>query len=122
MNGAWRNRSFRNYALTEDFAEGLIELVALGAARPVAIMCAEAVWWRCHRRIVVDHLLSAGHDVVHLMGEGREAPATSTPAARSAPGGKVVYPAGGGSLTCHVATADSRARSLQRHGGRRAYW
>jgi uncharacterized protein (DUF488 family) len=58
----WRNQSFHNYAdyaLSPDFAVALFELRELGRARHVAIMCAEAVWWRCHRRIIADHLISA---------------------------------------------------------------
>lgn len=69
LNAAWRNRSFRNYAdhaLTDTFAEGLAELLALDA--PVAFMCSEAVPWRCHRTIVSDHLVARGHTVTHLMG------------------------------------------------------
>jgi uncharacterized protein (DUF488 family) len=94
-NAAWRNRSFRNYAdyaLTDDFAAGLDELIALAEARPTAMMCAEAVWWRCHRRIVADHLLFRGHEVVHLMGEARAEPARPSPAARPTAAGRVVYP------------------------------
>lgn len=97
LNGAWRNRSFHNYAdyaLSESFADGLAELVRLGEARPVAMMCAEAVWWRCHRRIITDHLINAGHEVVHLMGGGREAPAKLSETARPAPAGQLTYPAG----------------------------
>ncbi len=69
-NTAWRNTSFRNYAdyaLTSDFREGLAELETLAAAGPVAIMCAEAVWWRCHRRIVADYLLVAGVQVFDIV-------------------------------------------------------
>lgn len=69
-NTAWRNTSFRNYAdyaLTSDFREGLAELETLAAARPVAIMCAEAVWWRCHRRIVADYLLVDGVEVFDVV-------------------------------------------------------
>jgi uncharacterized protein (DUF488 family) len=55
-------------------------------------MCAEAVWWRCHRRIIADYLLERGRQVFHLMGEGRVEPARLTPGARGS-GDKVVYPA-----------------------------
>jgi uncharacterized protein (DUF488 family) len=55
-------------------------------------MCAEAVWWRCHRRIIADYLLSRGRDVFHLMGEGRADPARMTPAAAERDG-RLVYPA-----------------------------
>jgi uncharacterized protein (DUF488 family) len=69
-NTVWRNTSFRNYAdyaLTPPFREGLAELLALAAVGPVAIMCAEAVWWRCHRRIVADYLLVADVPVFDLV-------------------------------------------------------
>ncbi|HJU77510.1 MAG TPA: DUF488 domain-containing protein, partial [Sphingomicrobium sp.] len=74
VNGFWENQSFHNYAdyaLSEDFARGLGRLLELADARPTAIMCAEAVWWRCHRRIIADYLLLRGRTVLHLMGGGR---------------------------------------------------
>ena len=95
-NGLWRNDSFHNYAdhaLGETFAAGLNELIDLAEGRRCAMMCAEAVWWRCHRRIVADHLLARGRTVLHLMGEKRVEPAKLTPGAVVADG-KVVYPAG----------------------------
>ena len=55
-------------------------------------MCAEAVWWRCHRRIIADYLLVRGRTVLHLMGKGRVDPARVTPAARRR-NGHLVYPA-----------------------------
>ena len=95
VNATWRNRSFHNYAdyaLSPDFASALDNLVALGETRRLAMMCSEAVWWRCHRRIITDHLLLNGHAVAHLMGSGREEPARPTPGAQRTPEGKVVYP------------------------------
>ena len=94
-NGLWRNDSFHNYAdhaLGEDFAAGLAELLALSEGRRCAMMCAEAVWWRCHRRIVADHLLARGRTVLHLMGEHRVEPAKMTPGAVVREDGKVAYP------------------------------
>lgn len=94
-NGFWTNRSFHNYAdyaLSPDFRAGLAELEALAEGGRCALMCAEAVWWRCHRRIVADYLLADGREVFHLMGEGRAEPARITPAAARAPEG-LVYPA-----------------------------
>ena len=94
-NGFWENRSFHNYAdyaLSEDFARGLDRLLELADARPTAIMCAEAVWWRCHRRIVADYLLLRGRTVLHLMGGGRVEPARMTAAAKEQDG-RLVYPA-----------------------------
>jgi len=84
VNGWWTNRSFHNYAdyaLSEAFRAGLAELETLAAERRVAIMCAEAVWWRCHRRIVADYLLAGGRAVFHLMGDAKVEPAMLTPAA-----------------------------------------
>ena len=96
LNARWRNRSFHNYAdyaLSGEFTSALEELVELGGSRRLAMMCSEAVWWRCHRRIITDYLLLGGHEVVHLMGNGREEPAKVTPGAERTPEGKVVYPA-----------------------------
>lgn len=95
LNGWWQNRSFHNYAdyaLSEAFAAGLRELVALGRTRRIAMMCAEAVWWRCHRRIVADHLLAAGETVFHLMDGDRAEPARLSSGA-SVDQGAVTYPA-----------------------------
>jgi uncharacterized protein (DUF488 family) len=93
VNGWWSNRSFHNYAdhaLSDEFADGLAALVALGRERPVAMMCSEAVWWRCHRRIVADWLIGGGEAVVHLMGEAKLEPARLSEGARVA-GGRVTY-------------------------------
>ena len=94
-NTYWENDSFRNYAdyaLTDGFRDGLDRLRELGRDRRVAIMCAEAVWWRCHRRIIADYLLAAGEAVFHILGPRKIEQATMTPAARGAPGGGLVYP------------------------------
>jgi uncharacterized protein (DUF488 family) len=95
VNGFWENRSFHNYAdyaLSDDFAAGLEELIGIASQRRTAIMCAEAVWWRCHRRIIADYLLTRGLPVLHLMGGGRVEPARVTPAAEERDG-RLVYPA-----------------------------
>ena len=63
-NELWRNRSFHNYAdhaLSPEFADGLGRLLEISAERRCAIMCAEAVWWRCHRRIIADYLIARAH-------------------------------------------------------------
>jgi uncharacterized protein (DUF488 family) len=96
LNGFWQNASFHryaDYALTEGFREGLAELLERGRAERVVVMCAEAVWWRCHRRIIADHLLAAGADVFHLVSSDVPEPASLTPSARPGPGGTIVYPA-----------------------------
>ncbi|HEX7381595.1 MAG TPA: DUF488 domain-containing protein [Nevskiaceae bacterium] len=93
-NAFWENLSFRHYAdyaLTPPFAEGLAQLEAFAARQRCAIMCAEAVWWRCHRRIVTDHLLARGHRVFHIMGPGQIRPASLTRGALAS-GGSVTYP------------------------------
>lgn len=74
VNTGWRNESFRGYAdymQTSQFAEGLSELQALASQGQVAIMCAEAVPWRCHRSLVADALLVRGAIPLHIMGVGR---------------------------------------------------
>ena len=71
VNGFWDNASFHNYAdyaLSPAFAAGLARLRRLGHAQRLAIMCAEAVWWRCHRRIITDSLSAAGESVFHILG------------------------------------------------------
>nr|WP_283255091.1 DUF488 domain-containing protein [Marivita sp. GX14005] len=96
VNAYWRVRSFQNYAdyaMGAEFQAAFRELVALGAERPLALMCAEAVWWRCHRRIITDHLLLKDHAVTHLMAPGRMDAAKATEAARLRRDGVVVYPA-----------------------------
>lgn len=73
-NDGWRVSGFRGYAdhvRTPEFADGLARLEALSARRRVAVMCAEAQWWRCHRRVLADVLVLRGYDVRHLMGDGR---------------------------------------------------
>ena len=95
-NAFWSNASFHNYAdyaLSEDFARGLDRLRELGAAQRCAIMCAEAVWWRCHRRIIADYLLAADEAVLHIMGPGHIETARVTEGAQRDPSGHLVYPA-----------------------------
>ena len=95
-NRYWQVASFRNfadYALTPPFATGLARLRALGGTHRCAIMCAEAVWWRCHRRIIADYLLAAGEEVFHILGPGHLEAATLTPGAVVQRDGTVVYPA-----------------------------
>ena len=93
-NVALRNAQFRGYAdhmATEEFRRGCDELLELARAASVAVMCAEAVWWRCHRRLLADHLvLIAGVTVAHVLPDGRLSPHAPTPEARS-DGDHVVY-------------------------------
>lgn len=69
-NGVWRNASFRGYAdymSTPEFAQGVDDLLRLAAAKRSAIMCAEAVWWRCHRSMISDALCARGVEVIHIL-------------------------------------------------------
>ncbi|MDQ2891193.1 MAG: DUF488 domain-containing protein [Gemmatimonadota bacterium] len=95
-NTLWRVMAFRSYAdyaETAEFRAGLDELLALSREHRCAIMCAEAVWWRCHRRIITDYLLVRGIHVEHIMGIGVVTPATITPGAQAEPDGTLLYPA-----------------------------
>jgi uncharacterized protein (DUF488 family) len=94
VNGYWQNQSFHNYAdyaLSDAFAAAVDQLLAVASERPTAIMCAEAVWWRCHRRIIADYLLVRGWPVLHLMGNDRVVAASLTPGAK-VDGTAIVYP------------------------------
>ena len=96
INGYWENQSFHNYAdyaMGNSFHAGFARLLELGRARRCAVMCAEAVWWRCHRRIIADYLLAAGETVFHILGPRAVNPASLTPAAIAHPGGVLTYPA-----------------------------
>ena len=95
QNAFWENESFHNYAdyaMTDAFRDGLRKLRAIARGRRTAIMCSEAVWWRCHRRIIADYLLHAGVPVNHIVG-ARVAPAQMTAAAMPGPDETLVYPA-----------------------------
>lgn len=95
-NTYWTHPAFRNYAdyaLGELFDAGFEQLLETGHAQRCAIMCSEAVWWRCHRRIVTDYLLTRGETVLHIMGPHQVKPATLTPGAQPQSDGTVIYPA-----------------------------
>jgi uncharacterized protein (DUF488 family) len=95
VNAFWQNASFHNYAdyaLSESFRQGLAHLREIGHANRCAIMCAEAVWWRCHRRIISDYPLSEGELVFHILGPGHIEPAHMNEGAR-VEGERVIYPA-----------------------------
>ncbi len=83
-NTGWRNDSFRAYAdhiASEEFAEGLTELLSVAGGMRTAIMCAEVLWWRCHRRLIADVLLAQGYHVVHIRdAEHSEAHRLTSPA------------------------------------------
>jgi uncharacterized protein (DUF488 family) len=94
VNGAWRNASFRGYAdymQTPAFGEALDELIELATRRRVAIMCAEAVPWRCHRSLIGDALLTHGFDVEDIMTATSTKPHTMTSFAH-VDGTRITYP------------------------------
>ncbi|MDN5964576.1 MAG: DUF488 domain-containing protein [Actinomyces sp.] len=98
VNAWWRNRSFHNYAdhaLSAPFRSDLSQVRDWGARTPTVLMCAEAVWWRCHRRIIADHLLAQGDEVLHILDLHHCDPARLSEGARIAPGPdhQVTYPA-----------------------------
>lgn len=95
LNLYWRVLAFRNYAdyaETDQFRAGLDALRALTRDARCAIMCAEAVWWRCHRRIIADYLLAEGTRVEHIMGPRQVVRATLTPGACVMADGTLRYP------------------------------
>lgn len=85
LNMAWRNESFRGYAdymETEDFRAGIADLLKVANLQRTAIICAEAVWWRCHRGLISDYLKAKGIEVTHIMGAGKSERHPFTTAAR----------------------------------------
>jgi uncharacterized protein (DUF488 family) len=95
-NAFWENQSFHNYAdyaMSEAFRDGLAALHEITQGQSAAIMCSEAVWWRCHRRIIADYLILAGMPVFHIVGARRVEAARMTPAAMPGPNDTLTYPA-----------------------------
>ncbi len=95
VNAFWRNESFHNYAdyaMGQSFRDGLTQLKELGRDRSCAVMCAETLWWRCHRRIIADYLIACGDAVFHILAPGHVEPAQMTLAARLQPSGILTYP------------------------------
>jgi uncharacterized protein (DUF488 family) len=94
-NTAWRNEAFRGYAdymMTNEFRAGVARLLDLARSTPTAVMCAEALWWRCHRGLIADDLKAGGLEVVHIMGPNKTEAHPFTSAARIV-GGKLSYAA-----------------------------
>ena len=82
LNMAWRNESFRGYAdymETNEFQAGISRLLTIAAERRTAIMCAEVMWWRCHRSLISDYLKAKQIKVIHILGaeKSQEHPFTS---------------------------------------------
>lgn len=93
-NTGWQVAAFRAYAdymASDDFARGLDALLAFASGRRVAVMCAEAQWWRCHRRLIADALVARGIEVRHIMSPTRAQPHELTSFARI-DGNDVTYP------------------------------
>jgi uncharacterized protein (DUF488 family) len=94
-NGAWKNQAFRGYAdhmQTPEFAAAVDELLAFGDGGRVAVMCAEAVWWRCHRMLLSDALVARNIDVQHILGATSVQPHRLTPFAQIQDSRHVRYP------------------------------
>lgn len=83
----------RDYTLTKSFRNGLAHLIRLGRQQRCVMMCSEAMWWRCHRRIVADYLIAHGESVFHLMGNNKIDPAKLTEGAWIQEDSTVIYPA-----------------------------
>ena len=84
-NDAWRHPNFRGYAdhlASEEFADGLFELLMIGGGLRTAMLCAEVLWWRCHRRLIADVLTVLGYEVMHVQNEQPGAPHVLAPPAR----------------------------------------
>ncbi|MBV9622336.1 MAG: DUF488 domain-containing protein [Gammaproteobacteria bacterium] len=95
-NALWRNEAFHAYAdhaQRPEFAHALDGLIEAAGTAHLAVMCAEALWWRCHRRIIADYLLARAIPVIHIMGPGKSEPASMTPGAQVQADHTVLYPA-----------------------------
>jgi uncharacterized protein (DUF488 family) len=95
VNAFWQNESFHNYAdyaMSDGFRSGLARLRELSRDYCCAVMCAETLWWRCHRRIIADYLLAEGYSVFHILGPGHIEPAHINDAARPLRSGVLSYP------------------------------
>jgi uncharacterized protein (DUF488 family) len=119
-NAGWENTSFRNYAdyaRTPAFAAGLATLLDQAALTTCALMCAEAVWWRCHRRILTDYLLARGVPVRHIMSATQADAARLTPFAEVQPDGTLCYPGPAAAAEAHDDPAGAPALSPGTDGG-----
>jgi uncharacterized protein (DUF488 family) len=95
VNAFWDNQSFHNYAdyaMSDEFDSGFAKLRGVAQTARCAIMCAEVLWWRCHRRIIADYLIAAGEDVLHILGLHKIETAQITGAARVGSAGMLTYP------------------------------
>lgn len=102
-NAFWRNRSFHNYAdyaLSGTFHNAINTLIGRSLSYRLALMCSEAAWWRCHRRIITDYLISRGCTVFHLMSLGRLDLASPSHGSKLDPSGNILYPSQTTPYTC----------------------
>ena len=93
-NGGWDNSAFQGYAdhmASAEFALGLKKALALAGEQRTALMCAEAPWWRCHRRLISDLLTHRGHEVLHIVSNAEPKPHPLSPMAQ-AMGQDLIYP------------------------------
>ncbi len=107
VNVYWRNASFRSFAdymAAPSFAAALARLIVAARTRTTAIMCAEAVPWRCHRWLISDALVALGVEVVHIIDEKQSQPHVLNPCARIDPLGILTYPQPGEHVAADVET------------------
>lgn len=98
VNLAWRNASFRGYAdyrETQPYRDASARLAQLARSQTTSVMCAEALWWQCHRSLIADDFKARGWEVIHLLAPGRDDAHRYTSAARVV-GGKLDYSAANG--------------------------
>lgn len=113
-NTAWRNAAFRGYAdhmASEEFAAGFARLCTLAREQPAAVMCSEAVWWRCHRGLISDALRSRGVRVLHIVDGSEPEEHPWTPAARL-DGGALTYDSGRGEPAARLQLSPPQASLL----------
>jgi uncharacterized protein (DUF488 family) len=117
LNAYWTNRSFHNYAdyaLSDSFRRGLQKLLVIGRDRRCVVMCAEAVWWRCHRRIIADYLIRKRWKVRHILSPNKITEGTLTPGALPGSGGSVLYPRTEGASSPPAKTSKGTSRLSSR--------
>jgi len=123
-NTGWRDPGFRGYAdhqLTAEFLQGLEQLREMASQAPTAVMCAEALFWRCHRQLIADAVVARGGRVVHLVSEREATPHVLTPFARL-DGEVLSYPdrEAARQLSLPIAGGAERPAVVTRSAGRRS--
>lgn len=124
-NTAWRHPAFRGYAdhlATEEFATGLFELLMVASGLRTAVMCAEVLWWRCHRRLIADVLVSLGGRVMHIFDAETAQAHRLTAPARLVRGMLTYVPERRASRRSGVAAAAPAVASSKRLGGAVVRW